>query len=269
MYWEEVNVNRFKEAVEAVKGVCIFTIGCLEKHGNQLPLGTDILTSREIARRAAELEEVMIFPSWPLGIVAEVKHKAGTIAVSSQLQFQVMEAIFDEISRNGFKKIIIVSGHGGNDYFLNYFAQAMLEKKKDYTVFNCGQVKLNREQDAAMIEKYGPIEKGAHAGFTETSSIMAIRPDLVHMELVKPEESRSLGRADWYNAHGVFTGINWYGSYPYQFAGDPTGSSPEYGEDLLNYKAQNLAEIVRKIKEDDTLPTLFQEFYGFHSDPQL
>lgn len=269
MFWEELNVNSFKEAVETTKGVCIFTMGCLEKHGNHLPLGTDIITAREIAKRATAIEDAMIFPSYPLGIVAEVKHKAGTIAISSQLQFTVLEAIFDEISRNGFKKIIIVSGHGGNDYFLNYFAQVMVEKKKDYTVYNCGQIKLNRAQDKAMIEKYGPVEKGAHAGFTETSTIMALRPELMHMDLMDPEQSRSQGRADWYNEHGVYTGINWYASYPYQFAGDPTGSSPEYGEDLTNYKAQNLAEIIKKVKEDDTLPDLFAEFYAQHDDPQI
>lgn len=218
MFWEELNVNGFVEAVEKSCGVCVFPIGCLEKHGNHLPLGTDIYVAREVAARAAQLEDFMIFPSYPLGIVAEVKHKAGTIAISSQLQFQVLEAVFDEIARNGFKKILIANGH---------------------------------------------------ADHTETSQIMAIRPDLVHMDLVKKEESQSMGRANWYWQHGVFTGINWYASYPHQFAGDPTASTAEYGEEMLIYNAQNLAAVVKKLKEDNTLPDLFAEFYSFHDAPQL
>ena len=124
MFWEELNVNDFAASIDVTKGVCVFPIGCLEKHGNHLPLGTDIYIARDIAARAAKLEEMMIFPSYPLGVVAEVKHKAGTIAISSQLQFQILEAVFDEISRNGYKKILIANGHGGNTNFLNYFAQA-------------------------------------------------------------------------------------------------------------------------------------------------
>ena len=248
MFWEELNVNGFVDAVQKTKGVCIFPIGCLEKHGNHLPLGTDIYIARDIAARAAKLEEVMIFPSYPLGIVAEVKHKAGTIAISSQLQFQVLEAIFDEISRNGFTKIIIANGHGGNINFLSYFAQAMLEKKKDYTVYVYDAWYLLPEQEKIMLEKYGPIPEGGHADHTETSQIMAIHPELVHMELVNPDESRSLGRADWYWQHGVYTGINWYASYPHQFAGDPTAASAELGEDVLTFNAKNMAVIVKNIK---------------------
>lgn len=269
MFWEELNVNDFAASVKACKGVCIFPIGCLEKHGNHLPLGTDIYIARDIAARAAKLEEVMIFPSYPLGVVAEVKHKAGTIAISSQLQFKVLEAIFDEISRNGYKKILIANGHGGNTNFLNYFAQAMLEQKKDYMIYVYDAWFLRPEQEETLIKKYGPVPEGGHADHTETSQIMAIRPDLTHMELVNPEESRSLGRADWFWQRGVFTGINWYASFPHQFAGDPTAASAAFGEDMLTYNAQNMAEIVKKIKEDDVLPTLIEEFYSAHSTPQL
>ena len=269
MFWEELNVNGFVEAREKTGGVCLFPIGCLEKHGSHLPLGTDIYIAREIAARAAALEEVVIFPYYPLGIVAEVKHKAGTIAISSQLQFQVMEAIFDEIARNGFKKIIIGNGHGGNNNFLSYFAQAMLEKKKDYTVYVCDLWVLKPEQEKAMLEKYGPTPDGGHADHSETSNIMACRPDLVHMDLLNPDECNSLGRADWYWQHGVYTGINWYASYPHQIAGDPSASTAEYGEDQLIYCAQNVAEIIKKIKEDNTLPELFAEFYAQHGSPQI
>lgn len=269
MFWEELNVNGFVDAVEKCKGVCIFPIGCLEKHGNHLPLGTDIYIAREIAARAAEQEDVMVFPSYPLGIVAEVKHKAGTIAISSQLQFQVLEAIFEEISRNGFKKIIIANGHGGNTNFLSYFAQAMLEKEKDYTVYVVDAWYLHPEQEKYLIDTYGPIPTGGHADHMETSQIMAIHPELVHMDLVNVEESASLGRADWYWQHGVFTGANWYASYPHQFAGDPTAASTAFGEDMLTFNANNMAELVKKIKEDDTIPDLFKEFYSFHKNPQL
>lgn len=269
MFWEEMNVNGFYESLEKTKGVCVFPIGCIEKHGNHLPLGTDVYCSREIAARAAKLEEVMIFPSWPLGIVSEVKHKAGTIAVSSQLQFAVLEAIFEEISRNGYKKIVFCSGHGGNTNFLNYFTQACLEKKRDYVVYNASCLRITPQQRTELESRFGPIPHGGHADYNETSSIMAIRPDLTHMELMDPEQSKGLGRSAWYESHGVSTGINWYAEHPEHFAGDPTGASAEYGEALLNCQAQNLAEVLHKIKSDDLIPDLFAEFYAQHETPGI
>ena len=89
------------------------------------------------------------------------------------------------------------------------------------------------------------------------------------MELVNPEESKSLGRADWFWQRGVFTGINCYASFPHQFAGDPSNASAAFGEDMLTYNAQNMAEIVRKIKEDTILPELIAEFYAAHNAPQI
>ena len=267
MFWEELTVEAFAASLEKTKGVCVFPIGCLEKHGHHLPLGTDIYIAREITARAAKSEEVMIFPEYPLGIVAEVKHKAGTIALSSQLQFTVLEAIFDEIARNGYKKILIGNGHGGNENFLRYFAQAMLEKEKDYTVYVYDLYRLTPEQEKALCEKYGPPAPGGHADVIESSDMLAIRPDLVHMELADAAEAVYLGRAAWYENAGVFTGINWYASFPHQAAGDPSLATGAYGEDILNYNAENLIAVLKKLKEDDTLPQLFSEFYSSHAHP--
>ena len=269
MFWEELNVNKFVESLDVTGGVCVIPLGCMEKHGNHLPLGTDVYIAREVAARAAKQEEFMIFPYYPLGIVAEVKHKAGTVAVSSQLQFLMLEAICEEVSRNGYKKIIFLNGHGGSTTFLNYFVQATLEEPRDYTVYSYNAFHLSAEQNAELDAKFGPPAPGGHADVQETSQIMAIRPDLVHMELVNREEAYPLRRAEWFSKHAVFTGMNWYGSYPHQFAGDPTGANAEYGDALLNCGADNLAAIVRKLKTENIIEDLYEEFYSFHDHPTL
>ncbi len=269
MLWEELNVIDFKESLEKTKGVCIFPIGCLEKHGYHLPLGTDIMVAREIAIKAAEIEDAMVFPYYPLGVVAEVKHKAGTVSISSTLQFQVMEAIFDELARNGYNKIIIGNGHGGNANFMSYFTQAMLEKKKDYIVLTHDLWTINAEQKADLEARFGEIPKGGHACYSETSRIMAIRPDLVHPELVVEEESYPTGKADWYWENGVVSGMNWYADYPHQIAGNPKGASAEFGKAEIKYGIENLAKIIKKLKDDNTMFDLLQEFYSKHSNPEI
>lgn len=53
MFWEQITVDQFAAARETCGGVCVIPVGCLEKHGNQLPLGTDILTARTASALAA------------------------------------------------------------------------------------------------------------------------------------------------------------------------------------------------------------------------
>ncbi|MDE5547967.1 MAG: creatininase family protein, partial [Clostridia bacterium] len=85
MLWENLTVDEFAAAEKETKGVVLVPIGCLEKHGNHMPLGTDILIAREISIKSAEREPAMVFPYLPFGIVAEVKHKLGTISLTSNL----------------------------------------------------------------------------------------------------------------------------------------------------------------------------------------
>lgn len=89
------------------------------------------------------------------------------------------------------------------------------------------------------------------------------------MEQMNPEESKGTGKVNWYFDHGVNTSINWYATHPWHFAGDPTGASAEYGDALLDMQAQNLAEIIRHIKNDDLIPEMFHEFYTQSENPQI
>ena len=121
MQWENLNIDEFDDGLIQSKGVVLVPIGCLEKHGSHMPLGTDITIAREMAIRASAIESAMVFPYIPFGIVGEVKHKLGTISLSSNLIYHLLEELCDELVRNGFNKIIFVDGHGGNTNFLKYF----------------------------------------------------------------------------------------------------------------------------------------------------
>ena len=173
MFWEQITVDQFAAARETCGGVRVIPVGCLEKHGNQLPLGTDILTARTASALAAEKSEVMIFPYLPFGIVSEVKHKLGTVALSSQLQYHMLEELCEEIARNGFHKILFVNGHGGNTNFLRYFSQSRHEHPCDYTVFTYELSYMTDEQYESFLKLNGPVKESGHADIYETSVVMA------------------------------------------------------------------------------------------------
>ncbi len=269
MNWEDVSVGEFRDSIAKTDGVCLFPIGCLEKHGDHLPLGTDIAIARQIAQRTAVIEECMIFPYYPFGIVSEVRHTLGTVALDARLQLEIIEQTCAEIARNGYKKIIIGNGHGGNNFALHYLAQAMLDKRRDYVVHVVDLWVLTKEQYDWLAAKYGAVGEYGHADIYETSDMMAVDENLVHMERVKVEESRSLHRMDALNRLGIYTGFNWYGDYPNQFAGDPVGAGAEYGNDILNFNVANLVEVIREIKRTDLTAQLAKEFYDRADAPAL
>ena len=133
MFWENLAEFEFEDAIKKCGGVCVIPLGCLEKHGQHLPMGTDTFIANDTVAMAAEMEEVMIFPTamW-LGDVSgfkvvnppESQKMRGCIALSPELLLMTLEELCDEISRNGFKKIVILNTHGGNVMLLNYFLRA-------------------------------------------------------------------------------------------------------------------------------------------------
>ena len=190
--WEELTSSDFAMAVKQSGGVCLVPIGVIEKHGQQLPLGTDVYTAREICRRAAAKEYCIIYPYYFMGQIFEAKHQPGTIAYSSELMFSLLDETCKEIARNGIKKIILVNGHGGNNAWLQYFCQIQLATPRDYAVYT-----INPSVNPDVQKKITEMRKtdtGGHADEVETSSMMAVRPDLVKIDRASNEPGSNQDR---------------------------------------------------------------------------
>ena len=138
--WEKLTSCEFDEAIEKSKGLCIFPIGCLERHADHLAVGCDSIQAELIAEKAAEKEYAVVFPTayW-LGNVMGAHNlkgdtldtpfkKRGYIALSPELLLNTMEELCREIFRNGFRKILILNSHGGNDSFLNFLLSSLRYK---------------------------------------------------------------------------------------------------------------------------------------------
>ena len=132
---QELTAVQFKDAVKKSSQTVIIPIGVFEKHGPHMPLGTDLYTAREIAVRAAEIEYAVVFPWYYFSQINEARQQPGTIAYSPELIWRILQETLDELNRNGFKKIILINGHGGNGAFLEYFTMAQLSEKRDYTLY--------------------------------------------------------------------------------------------------------------------------------------
>ncbi len=251
--WEELTAADFRQAIQQSKGTCLLPFGILEKHGPQLPLGTDLLNVRYAALHAAEQEYAVVFPEYYFGQIFEAKHEAGTVAYSRDLQLKLLQETTDEMARNGCKRILIVNGHGGNESLLPFFAQSQLEKPHDYVVY----VQWGREEPKGGPEKKDPLDM--HAGQTETSTFMISHPDLVHMDRASSESGADQKRVQL--PKDVYTGIWWYARFPNHYSGDGSLATRELGEFEMKAWINAIAEATHAAKADDESLKLQTEFY--------
>jgi len=259
--WNELTAPDFVKAVELSDGICILPAGIIEKHGPHLPLSTDMILAREISSRAAGLEYALVFPEFYFGQIYEAKHQPGTMAYSTELVWMMLEETCEEMSRNGIKKIIIVNGHGGNNNLFSYFCQAQLAKQTDYTVFF---FRPDDSQLEAEVSKLRKTDYGGHADEEETSMVYAVRPDLVHADQAGTQSGRDQERL---NIPYAYTGIWWYASFPNHYAGDGSEPNKTIGEMIFKSRSEQLAELVKFLKNDDSATKLQQDFYQKAGNP--
>ena len=261
--YDELTAPDFVQAVSQSSGVCLLTMGILEKHGAHLPLGTDIFECRKVAFTAAEKEYCVVFPTYFAGQINEARHQPGTIAYSPELIWNILQETCDELSRNGLKKIIIVNGHGGNNDFLRYFCMSQLHKQKDYILVFFQP--NNDEETAKKIEALRQTKTGGHADEMETSMMRFIRPDLVKAELAGTQSGNNQERLA--EIPYQYTGIWWYAQYPNHYAGDATKSSADLGKLIVGSEADQLVQLIKKLKYSNKIEELQNQFYKDSGNP--
>jgi creatinine amidohydrolase len=258
-HWEELTGPEFVDAIKRAQGTCLLPIGILEKHGPHMPIGSDLLNARYVALHAAEQQYAVVFPEYYFGQIAEARQEPGTVSYSRELQLALLQATTDEMGRNGCKKVLIVNGHGGNNHLLPYFAQTQLEKAHDYVVYVF---------DQRVPASGGPARKTTndqHAGESETSKMLIVRPDLVHMDRAGSESGADQHRLNL--PDGVYTGIWWYARFPDHYAGDGSVANRELGQYQLNWWVDSVSKAIIAIKADDVSLKLQNEFFEKSAHP--
>lgn len=276
MLWEELRQDQFADAVEESRGVCILPIGCVEAHGIHMPLACDVMHVYGITKMAAEREKVVIFPAMYFGEKSGAGEYPGTIIFPEILIHQILEQCCKEIYRNGFSKILIVSGHGGNSAMLQNFARSVLQTKAGYRVFvtseelgnSMPQKILNdiekypylTKEDIKILEDYVEQNKaGGHGCFTETGWMYAIRPDLVRLDLMDKRNGRSNHRFDEFSKHKIYTPFGWMGNYPDSLSADyHAGLNERIAKAMTERAVERLAEAFKFLKDE----TVSEEYYG-------
>lgn len=262
--WDELTASDFPRAIQHAAGVCVLPIGCLEKHGPHLPLGTDVISVNAVAVRAAKREYAVVFPDYYFGQISEARHQPGCIALRPDLLYALLQNVCDEIARNGFGKILIVNGHGGNNHWLHFFCETQLASRKNYVTYYL-EPKLTNPPLLARIQELRKTTIGGHACEPETSWMLALRPDLVQLERAGDESGEP--QAGYKHLPGIFSGTWWYATSPNHYRGDARPSTAELGEVFLEGQTETVVRALLAVKKDRIAPRVQHEFYGRTENP--
>lgn len=242
--WQNLPASEIRAIAGREGSLAILPIGSLEQHGPHLPVITDTASASAVAIAAARLVAdevpVAVLPGLWLGMSEHHLPFGGTITVDYATLRAMLGCIARSLVSGGFRRLLIVNGHGGN---IDPLAVAVRELAVEYglPIVACLPWDMAPEAIGAIMET---APGAGHACEGEASVMLAIMPDKVRRENFAaaitnnphdPALPRSATRfySFWERRPGTGT------------LGDPRPATAEKGKAILAAQAGALAELIR------------------------
>jgi len=205
--------------------VVLVPVGSLEQHGPHLPLDTDTVIADAVALQAVELlpsPEPLVAPPLTYGSSGEHQAFAGTSSVGTTVLGMVLVELVRSM-RTWARRVVFVNGHGGNLAALHSAVPQLLAEGHDSGWVAC----TTGDADA-------------HAGFTETSLMLHLRPQDVRLALAERGNTTPIAQLLPALQRGGVAAVSANG-----VLGDPSGATADEGRRLLGLMAAGVATAVR------------------------
>ena len=240
LWFDELNMKEAKKAAKTGE-VVIVPVGSVEEHGDHLPLCTDSLQPEYVALEAAKKTKALIAPPLRYGVCNSTRNFPGTISIGFESLYRITRDILQEFIRNGFTRILVLSGHVGEAHMaaLRLAAQEVIWHHERESPGKRPRIMVCSDYDFAYELKGKKFdEKDGHAGTMETSRVMAIRPDLAKRKGKKsfPKLPRFEIVADP-ERH-----------FPTGVIGDPTIASAKKGQMTNRYVIEEVIKLIEEMK---------------------
>jgi creatinine amidohydrolase len=237
--WREVRAA-------AATGIALLPIGSQEQHAAHLPMGTDTLLVESVLDRAlALLDEadtpgstLVRLPALPFG---HSPHHlfAAAVSLSAHTLGAVLDDALESLAACGFRRIMVVNGHGGNEEIMR-LAVKRFALHREVTAAACSYWTVTGGDGEGERPEVTP----GHAGWFETSLMLAARPELVRTPVPArpPVEPPPLFDRPPYpgltvERHGEWERVG--GS-----TDDASGADAVHGRRLLEDRARGLARAI-------------------------
>ena len=220
MTWPEVKAEQ-----ERGRDTVVVAFGATEQHGPHLPLATDALLGDHLARIVAERLDAFVAPTVRVGCSEHHLEFPGTLSISQDTFHGVVADIVRSLSRGGFGRAVLLPTHGGN------FGPLAVALEKLGPLPGMQISALTDLSALFAIAQLGATEHevplgegGVHAGEWETSMLMSIHPELVHLE-----RGEAGYTGDPQAAIGAIFGAGVHTVAENGVIGDPARASAEHG----------------------------------------
>jgi len=232
-FWSELSNGNFGKAARETE-IIVMVTGALEAHGKHLPLGTDSMLPNYLAQKVAEKTKAIVLPTIPFGESWDFDQCDGTVSIQPDVLVNYYRSVMNAVFKHGFRYIVALNGHGGNDPIIRQAAKKATRKGERVVII------VNWWRDLAKsIREIVEETPGGHAAEDETSEMMHVRPDLVDMSV-----------AEAHRVETKFTIIS--GTYrgellPSAMYGDPRKASEEKGKLIMEQAEEELLELITQL----------------------
>jgi creatinine amidohydrolase len=235
--------------------VLLAPIGHTEQHAYHLPLSVDTLIIAAVAQGAAAQAESSAYtlPVMPYGVSMHRASFAGTLNAGGRAFEDFWLEVVNTLVARGFDRFYLMSGHGGNSSFLVNVVKYAGDRHK--RIF-CATAFLHTSgaTGAAALEKYRESKIGGmgHACELETSMVLALRPDLVHMDRAKDDidfVSTPNYYMDWIEGGALVANPPWEDDSQYGAYGAGSLGTVEKGQRWLEAAIAEKVEHIHEIHE--------------------
>ncbi|MEO2033255.1 MAG: creatininase family protein [Planctomycetaceae bacterium] len=245
--WPEIN-----DAVELGK-VCILPCGAVEQHGHHLPLDVDVVCPTGIARGAGQLlpDKILVLPTICYGYTGHVMDFPGTINSHYTTFMEHVLDVTKSLAYHGFKKILLLNGHGSNMPNLDLVARRTNLETDAECVLAAWWNLLTVDKDFLPGWRESKFPGGcAHACELETSLYLYLDEDNVRKDRIKSgtisfnEDNSPFNWVDLF-ATGPATTISWTSSYSESgVLGEAELATKEKGEQVYAEAVRQLSAFV-------------------------
>ncbi len=216
--------------------LAIIPVGSLEQHGPHLPVMTDWAIATTMGQGVAEKTGGFLIPALPISTCREHMGKKGSVWMEPPTFYQMMTDIILSLKTQGFKKVVILQCHGGIFIMTPLVRDLNGKYNPDLMVANIDSVALMQK---LQVEELVETTTELHAGESETSKMLAIAPETVHMDRVVdyvPDVPRP-----FLNYGSIFR------ASPTGVWGEPSYATKEKGEALLKRSIELAVEEMEAI----------------------
>src|SRR5437764_253301 len=242
MSWPEMaEVDRQRTVLIAPYAAC-------EQHGPHLPFFVDTLLCTAVAEgvERAMPDRVLLLPTQWLGASAHHLPFFGTLTADLDQHVQLMVHPLTHYLSGGWRKIFILNGHGGNIDTYHLALRTLHERFPEAELIAASYWEIAHAEIAAHLT--GPRRSVGHACEAETAMMLAVRPELVHMDRAHDCHMTTSRGID-----GAYVPTNMQGKTRGGVVGYPTRATPEQGRAMLAAVIERVTVAARTLADEGTV----------------